>query len=229
MLYLSPVYSQASGSIAGVTYSHNRGGLYTRARKTPTDPNSTRQQAVRVQMGVLAPAWAGMTAAQRAAWNEYGANVAMTNKLGQSVYLTGQQHFVRSNVPRLQAGVAMILAAPVIFDLGTFTPPTIASASDTPELTIGYTNTDDWAIAVGGYMLVYQGAPQGAGRSFFRGPFRYAGKEAGAVVPPTSPFDATPQFTMTAGQLQWVQVRFIQTDGRLSLPVVLGPEAIATP
>ena len=43
MKFTSQVYTQASGSVGGLTYSHNRSGMYTRARSTPTDPASTLQ------------------------------------------------------------------------------------------------------------------------------------------------------------------------------------------
>jgi len=43
MKFKSPILSQASGSIAGITFSHNRGGMYVRARAVPTNPGSPQQ------------------------------------------------------------------------------------------------------------------------------------------------------------------------------------------
>ncbi|MBA7680842.1 hypothetical protein ES703_89163 [subsurface metagenome] len=228
MLFTSPVYSQASGSIAGVTYSHNRGGMYTRARVTPTDPSSSRQQGLRAAMGTLAPYW-GQTldAAQRAAWDLYAANVPWQNPLGQTIFLTGQQHFLRCNVPRIPYAIAILDDAPEVYDLGTFTAPTIFSAKDNDNFQIAFTNTDEWASNIGGYLLPYAGKQQGPGRAFYRGPWRAMSAIAGAEVPPESPDEiGTTYPPLTEDNIVWLQCRIIQVDGRLSLPIILGPKTI---
>jgi hypothetical protein len=227
MLFESPLFSKASGSLAGTTFSHNRGGMYTRARVTPTNPSSEYQQAVRSAMSTLASHWGQqLSSGERDAWNSYAASVAMTNRLGAQVYLTGQQHFLRSNVPRLQAGIAVLEVAPVVYDLGSYTLPAIANAEDDGAIGVSFTNADAWANAVGGYMLVYQSRPQGPGKSFFKGPFRYIGKVSGAVSPPTSPFSGTSPFALSIDQLIWIATRFVQVDGRLSSQIVLGPYVV---
>lgn len=229
MLFTSPVFSQASGSIAGITYSHNRGGMYTRARVTPTDPSSARQQVMRTSMGVLAPFWGDtLSVAERAAWNLYGANVPWLNPLGQTIFLTGQQHFNRVNTVRLQLGTTILSVAPVIFDLGTFTAPTIVAAQAGPPsiAQIGFTDTDLWANGVGGFLVVYCGKAQGPGRSFYRGPWRFGGFAVGDPVPPVSPVNIASNYPWSIGNQAWVQIRVIQTDGRMSLPVILGPSTI---
>lgn len=230
MLFTSPIVSQASGSVAGLTFSHCRGSKYVKSRVTPTDPSSTQQQYTRVNVGMLAPYWGqGLTSTERAGWDLYASNIAMTNALGETIYLTGQQHFIRCNTVRLQGGIAILDAAPTIYDLGTFTAPTFTHAWFTPEAGIGFDNTDDWATAVGGYLLAWPGRAHGQGRTFYKGPWRYGGKEAGAVSPPSSPFSATPDWPWPLGTRVMVKVRIIQVDGRLSLPVILGPRTVTTP
>lgn len=228
MLFTSPVYSQASGSIAGITYSHNRGGMYTRARVTPTDPSSSRQQIMRAAMGTLAPYWGNtLTSVQRAAWNLYGSNVPWLNPLGQTIYLTGQQHFNRINTIRLQFLQSILAVAPIIYDLGTFTPPTFDNASDAPNFDILFDNTDAWANGVGGFLFTWPGKSIGPGRGFYRGPWRRGGFVTGDPVPPASPTLITSPWPWSAGNICWVQVRIMQVDGRMSLPIILGPEIIA--
>jgi len=227
MLFTSPVYSQASGSIAGITYSHNRGGMYTRARVTPTDPSSARQQIMRAAMGVLAPYWGDtLTAGQRDAWRLYADNVPWTNPLGQSIFLTGQQHFLRTNTILLQIGEAIQPAAPTIFDLGTFTAPTLGPVLAAGTFSVAFNSTDAWANGTGGFMLAYCGQPQGVGRNFMRGPWRFADKAIGDAIPPTSPSVQPAQHPFAAGNNFWCQIRFVQTDSRISLPVILGPGII---
>lgn len=227
MLFTSPVFSQASGSIAGITFSHNRGGMYTRARVTPTDPSTALQQIMRAAMGVLAPFWGQtLTQLQRDAWDLYADNVPWINPLGQTIFLTGQQHFLRINTVRIQIGLAILDTAPSIFDLGTFTAPTINFAGTAPSLSINFTTTDAWANAVGGFMLFYAGRAQGPGRKFYRGPWRFGDLITGDPVPPTSPAVIAVSQVWPVGSFIWTQVRVIQVDGRMSLPVILGPQIV---
>ncbi|HBU29797.1 MAG TPA: hypothetical protein DEB56_09520 [Thiobacillus sp.] len=106
-----------------------------------------------------------------------------------------------------------------MFDLGSFTPPTIAApnaAADTVD--VSFNNADPWATAVGGHMLIYLSRPQNPSINFFKGPYRFAGKVSGAVVPPTSPATITLPFPCVVGQRVFVKISFVQVDGRLSLP-----------
>ena len=90
---------QMSGSIAGNTYARNRFGNYARARTKPVNPNTDLQDQYRSAVASLTQRWAQtVTAAQRAAWNLYGNNVNMLNRLGEVVHLTGFNHYIRSNV-----------------------------------------------------------------------------------------------------------------------------------
>ncbi len=227
MLFTSPVYSQASGSIAGITFSHNRGGMYTRARVTPTDPSSSRQQIMRAAMGVLAPYWGEtLTQVQRDAWDLYGDNVPWINPLGATIFLTGQQHFLRTNTIMLQIEENIQPVAPTVFDLGTFTLPTINTALEAGTFGIAFDNTDAWANGTGGFMLTYGGKTQGPGRAFYRSPWRFAAKVIGDVVPPASPVVIPSPYPLSADNLLWVRIRIVQIDGRISLPVILGPKTI---
>ncbi len=228
MLFTSPILSQASGSLAGLTFSHTRGSKYVKARTTPTNPSSQRQGIVRTAMGVLGSYWGQtLTQAQRDAWRLYAANVASTNKLGETIHLTGQQHFTRTNVPRIQIGEPILDAAPTIFDLGTFTAPTIVGIkAATQTIDIAFDNTDDWAIADGGFMIIYGGRPTTPGEQYFRGPWRLAGIIEGAVAPPGTPATLTSPWQNGTDQIMWVKVRVMQTDGRLSSELTLGPFTI---
>ena len=49
-----PEGQQRSGSIGGATWSHNSSGAYIRARSIPVNPNTDRQNAVRVAVRNLA-------------------------------------------------------------------------------------------------------------------------------------------------------------------------------
>jgi len=210
---------QYSGSLAGVTASHNRGGDYFRQRKIPTNPNSTYQQAVRSAVSQLTGLWINtLTAAQRDAWDTYAANVLIPDKIGAPRNIGGVAMYVRCNVPRLQASLARVDAGPTTYNLGAYTAPAIDSIDATAgTMDLTFTNTDDWANEDDASMLVKISRGQNVTINYFKGPYRFAGSIDGdAVTPPTSPATLTLPFTVVAGQRVFIQVYVSRADGRLS-------------
>lgn len=218
--YTSAIAATGSGSIGGATASRNKGGQYFRRRAIPTNPATEQQQAVRNGLASLTNAWSNtLTDAQRAAWDVYAFNVAWIDSLGQSIKLSGQQMYIRSNVPRLQAGLARVQAGPTTYSLGTLTTPVVTSINDDGSSAINFTNTDEWATQAGGALLVYFSRPVSPAINFFKGPYQYAGRVNGATTPPTSPsMGITAPFEMAgqAGNRVFVQFRGTSADGRLS-------------
>ena len=221
MLITSPIISAGSGSIAGLTASRNRGGLYFRARAVPTNPNTTQQQAVRQALATLVDAWTTvLSPAQRAAWDVYAVNTPVFNRLGASIILTGQQFYIASNTPRIQASILRVDAAPTTFDRGSFSDPTFASVSAaTGILTLAFTDTDAWVGEDDSFMAVYAGRPQNPSINYFKGPYRFANIVLGdATTPPTTPASIGLPFTFTAGQRAFFKVNVSRADGRYTQP-----------
>jgi hypothetical protein len=213
--------NQISGTLDGVVYSRNRFGGYARRYTVPVNPNSARQQSVRNTFQELTEHWnTTLTAAQRTAWNLYGANVPVLDRFGASINLTGFQHYLRSNTVIRQCGLTRVDDGPTTFALpetdGTFS----ASASEaTQEISITFDDAAGWASEDNAAMPIYGGRPQLATRDFFAGPWRFAdsidGDQAGA---PTSPATVTSAYTITEGQRLWIYGRIVRADGRLSDP-----------
>lgn len=234
----SQLVTQMSGSIGGVVGSHNKGGMYLRARSIPTNPQSAAQANVRNAMSSLVTRWNDtLTAGQRDAWEVYAANVPKTNSLGDSILLSGQQWYLACNVPRLRAlnsgisalsTIAVVDAAPTTFSRATLSPVSLPDVSaGTDEFDVGYDNSDDWADTDNGFLLIQQSAPQNASKNFFKGPFRLAAGIAGdTATPPTSPETVTSLFSLTAGQKLILRVVACNADGRTSPPQILS--ALAT-
>lgn len=227
MKFASPVYSKASGSIAGITYSHNKGGLYTRARATPVNTFSAFREAVKDNVAILATLWSNtLTVAQRTAWGVFATNVTAVNALGASINLSAINWYIKFNAYRLQASVARVDTAPVVFELASLTlpVPTITALGTTASIAYTVTaGTDDWAREAGGYLLVYASRPFSPGRAQQKGGFRYAGKVTGAATPPTSPAVVTLPFASgPSGSKQEFQFVAVRADGRSSpvFPVV---------
>jgi len=212
---------QMSGSIAGNTFARNRYGNYSRARTKPTNPNSLAQQAVRAAMALMTVAWSQtLTAAQRAAWNLYGNSVAMNNRLGESMKLTGFNHFIRSNSVLARFGGTLVAPGPVIFELPETDPTFAITASEAAQqISCAFDNGLDWANENGAFIYFYQGAPQNGQRNFFDGPWKYLGGVGGVFeAPPASPALFTPKFAFAEGQHLWVYARIFRADGRISTP-----------
>jgi hypothetical protein len=232
MKFKSQIATQVSGSVGGTTYSHNRGGLYMRARAIPTDPGTERQNVMRTFLGLLSNAWlTELTATQRNAWNLYAANVPLLDVFGDPVFVSGQNHFIRSNSTRLQGGGNATFDAPVIFTLGLFTAPSI-TVDVSSGTSLGFTTTDEWANEPGAGLMIYMGKPQNQSISFFKGPWRLLTTIDGDSSPPTSPQILTAAqvaagaFAYAADQRIWFRSQVFRHDGRLSYAAITGPELV---
>lgn len=225
MLFKSQVLTQASGSVGGLTYSHNRFGMYTRARTVPVNPNSTRQQVMRMYMDSAVTYWTEtLTEPERESWRVYAANVPIVNKLGDTVNLTGQQMFIRSGVPWLLAGkdLADIATGPAVFDTGdpgTLSLTIITAATNVAIVTVS--GAPAWAALDDAVLLGFSGNPQNPSVSFYKSPFRFIGAVPGDSGTPvvTAQFDTDncdPPIDYSAGQKGFIRVRALYPDGRLT-------------
>jgi hypothetical protein len=218
-LIVHPAGTQVSGSAGGTTYSHNRFGSYIRNRSIPVNPKTDRQLAVRNAVQNLAIAWNNsLTPAQRDGWSVYGDNVPVTNKLGQQVFLTGLNHFVRSNSPLLVNGFARVDDPPTTFTLAAAEEDLVPTASEaTQQASLAYDDAAAWAAEDGAHQFFYGGLPKNAAVKFFGGPWRLMGTVDGdSVTPPTSPASLAWPFPFGAANRLWVRSRIVRADGRLS-------------
>lgn len=223
MKFKSQVLTQASGSIGGITYSHNRGGMYQRARSIPTNPNSTAQQLVRNAMASLVAAWTGiLTAPERLAWETYAVNTPVSDTLGDPLTLTGQQMYIRCNTPRVAFGATRIDPGPTVFGNESLAPITIAVVGPSATIAVTFDDTETWPQLDDCHMIVQASRGQSASVNYFGGPFRFADIFDGVTaIPITSPQNATSPFVYATGQKLFVRARISMADGRLSSPQIV--------
>lgn len=216
-LVVLPEGQQRSGSVGGATWSHNRYGAYLRARSIPVNPGTDRQVAVRNAVRSLSIAWQNtLSQVQRNAWDVYAANVTWVNKLGQTVSLTGLNHYIRSNTPRVQNGIAAVDVAPVIFNLATAELDLSATASEaTQDITIDGDAAGAWINEADAWQFFYMGLPQNSSIKFFESPYRLLSAVPGAGPPPF-PVVAAAVFPFAEDQRIWIRSRIARGDGRLS-------------
>ncbi len=209
----------ARGSIGGQTASRNRYGNYLRARTTPVNPQSSRQNKIRAVVQLLAQYWSGtLTQLQRDAWEVYAAAITRTNKLGAQIKLTGFNHFIRSNSIRQQSDNAIVPAGPVVLTLPPADPIFVCEVDEIgQEISITFDPLLSWNIIDNGFMYVFMSIPKAAGTNFIGGPFRLAGAIDGDTAsPPTSPQVLPVPFPVAEGQALVCQARIAEADGRLS-------------
>jgi len=221
MKFKSPVLSAVSGAVAGLVGSHNQGGMYFRARAMPTDPATAFQQAIRTAVTQLSTAWSSeLTQAQRDGWEVYATNVPLTDVFGDARTRSGEQHYIRSNVPRLQIGAARVDVAPTLFDLGSFDfALTGAIAVNTLQVDIG--DSAAWREEPGSYLIVQTSRPQSAGINFFKGPWRLGDTIQGdETTPPADTETVDAAFDFAIDSKVFVRARVTRADGRLSGAVV---------
>lgn len=210
---------QMAGSIAGNVYARNRSGNYARARTTPVNPNTSNQQSARNAVSAAVSRWSNsLTAAQRTAWNLYASNVAMLNRLGESINLSGFNHYVRSNSLLLRNGETPVDAGPTTFELPETDSLFAVTGSEATQLiSVAFDDTLTWLDEDGGFMMVFMGMPQNAQVNFFAGPWNLAGVIDGdSGTPPTTPQTFTAPRVITEGQRVWVYARIVRADGRVS-------------
>lgn len=187
-----PILGTMSGSIAGNTWARNKGGLYVRARATPTNPTSTRQTAVRGVLSTLSTAWAGLTSTQRQQWRDWAAAHPVQDGLGQSFQMSGQQAYIALNARVLDFGGSAVATPPIGND-----PASLITAAATPgaaTVSVAFTTTP---LTAGLALEVWQTTPGSAGQDPNFAQARLCGRSAAAAA---SPAVINMAFPMLVGQ-----------------------------
>lgn len=209
------------GSIGGTVFSKNRYGSYARNRTIPVDPGSTKQTKIRAVMGQVRDAWFNtLTTAQRAAWAVYAANVPVTNRIGETINLTGWNMFARTASCLLYNDESIVADAPTDFSLAEQDSTLAITVSEaTQQVSVAFDDTMDWVDEDDAHLLVYVSRPQNPTVNYFKGPYQIAGSVDGdSTTAPTSPATIALPFAAVSGQKIFAQCRIVRADGRLSEP-----------
>jgi hypothetical protein len=239
MKYTSQMIAAGSGALGGAVYSHNAGGQYIRRRAVPVNPQTSYQTGVRNALGTAADRWSlVLTETQREGWRTFAAGITVQNTLGQSIKLSGFQHYCRVNQLALYTQSQVTTAGGFI---GTDDPP--VSSVIGPSVNILAAGLSDvvgppvaWNLDVqpdplptGGIVGVWLSGPVGVGRNFFKGPYILADVMTSAGFGVIDLEDAgTPIWkgrfgTPVAGQKFWGYVRAQAADGRIGPRANFGP------
>lgn len=206
-----------SGSYAGVTSSHNRAGQYVRNRRTPTNAPSARRTFIRSAFGSAASGYAALTPAQQATWIAAAAGHPITDSLGQSITLTGQQLYVSISTALLNVGAAVTTSPPSSF---TVFPAT--GSTGTFSVATGLSLTLSGHGSASDFLLVAFSKPQSAGVSFNK-TFQQNSHQAGNATTLTLTTAAYAAIfgTPAVGQKVFVKLTPVSAAGVTGVPLVL--------
>lgn len=239
MKFTSQLLAAASGSLGGTTAAHNAGGQYLRRRAIPVNPQTGYQTNVRNAMGAAADRWTtALTEAQREAWRTWAAGITVQNTLGQSIKLSGFQHYVRINQLALySAGATTTLGGFAITDTapsGTVIGPSsqivaagITRTAGPPAVVTLAVDLQD--VPVDGAVAVWLSPPVGVGKHFWKGPYILVDvRDDTAAFSVNLNATATPEYKTrfglpAVGAKLWGYVRLQSPDGRIGPRLNFGP------
>lgn len=137
MAILRPFLGELRGRLAGIVFSHNKGGDYVRAGTTPTNPQTLRQQTTRAILGLFAAMWTStLSQAQRDAWDVYAGANPVKNSLGEDVLISGLAWYVKASARLQDAGLATSGDAPIAAAPGSLLTFSVdISAASTGDVT----------------------------------------------------------------------------------------------
>lgn len=220
---------QMSGSIAGTVFARNKSGNYARPRTKPVNPKSPRQEAARTVISDLAQWWhEELDNTERGLWENYAAAVAMKNKLGETIHLSGFNHFLRSNAVRLKIGGEIYPSGPTTLSLAEKDEDLVCTEESLAAQTFTFTfNDTGWGAGEEDKkgLLLYMGKPQLISRQSYHGPFRYMDH-----VDPTEGVagtgDYASPYSFALGQKVWFRARMHLEGARTSTLWQLDPRDI---
>jgi hypothetical protein len=186
----------------------------------PVNPNTERQNVIRGIFSSLVNVWTStLTTVQRNAWTEYADSTPVINSLGNAVNLTGQMQYIRSNTPRIQAGLGRIDNAPVIFNTGE-APASITSLSfETGD--VGFVGALGGPASDAGTLLAFLGRPLNESINFYKGPYQFSFLQAVAAAATALTHTAgafQSSYSVAIGLFVPIRLRMTYADGRLSMP-----------
>ncbi len=106
--FISSLITEASGSVAGTTYSRNKNGSYIRNKSVPVNRNTLAQQSARSRFSEVSSSWKQLTANERSSWENGIMQYPYVDSLGQTKYYTASQLYKSINNSLLQVGLSPI-------------------------------------------------------------------------------------------------------------------------
>lgn len=210
-----------SGSEAGTVHSHNKGGTYTRQRTVPTNPQTVAQILQRDRVSQLAKQWgAFLDQNQRTAWNDFAVQFPVIDTLGQSIFLSGLQMFIKLNNRVLGVSAPILESPPANLDVAQLT--FISGVYNTTLATFDIQFLP--LVTTGNVFLQIEATPAlSPGITFVKNRLRFIDLSGDAGVSPSAQFtNWTDKYGIPApvGTKIVIRVRILNADnGAISVPL----------
>ena len=157
------------GKLGGHVLTKSRNGASVRTKVTPTNPQTSYQQANRATFGQLSSNWTGLTEAERKAWNEAVQEWQKTNIFGDLKSPAGRDLYISLNRNILQAGGTEIDVPPTKEGL----QPNAITLVDYDVVNEDITISLVESLKPNEMVLVYFTKPMSPGRYNFSGAYRF--------------------------------------------------------
>jgi len=210
--------SQMSGKIGGNVYAANRYGSYVRKWSKPINPQTNAQVAIRSRLSAANDAWFNLSSDQQSAWNTYAAAIPWTNRLGDTIYLTGKSMFTRTYIARANAGLPMVSDGPTVLLLPVVPALTFTLSSVLGTLEVSWSGTQPWTETGGGLALYVSDYKSNVTTYIDVRSCKYCATFIGSSTPPlTSPQSyIIPGLANNVGNKIMIALRMFTSDGRVS-------------
>ncbi len=211
--------SAMSGKVNGTVFSRNTYGAIARGWAKPTFPATTKQMNVNASFGAQSQVWRTLTSAQRTGWISLASTVSFVNRLGESIYLTGQAMFNKLNQNLKSAGQVAIDDAPAYTIPDSPTSVIGDADSVAASFTIEFAGTPVPANTVLQIWVTPQLSP---GIRAVKGLYKLlANVAAGQVSPSNVVTTYVANFgALIADQAIWIKVRFVNTETGVASPFI---------
>lgn len=218
-----------SGSVGGLTASHNRYGYYYRARVIPIKRTTEWTLGARGRLIDASQAWGLLSSAEQLAWDLYAESAPITDALGSKQVLTGHAAYVQINSRILLAGGTKINVPPAVA-----APPALTVMTTTYDIGLGtstivYTVTP---LAAGNCLYVQGAVLLNPGQRYFQNRLKLIDVTAAAQA---SPYDYQAKMELRFGPLVVGQRVVLMaavlsnTTGLLSAPYMDTGVIVSTP
>lgn len=157
------------GKLGGHVLTKSRNGASVRTKVTPTNPQTSYQQANRAIFGQLSSNWTSLTEAQRQAWNGAVKEWEKTNIFGDLKAPAGRDLYISLNRNILQASGTEIVLPPTKQGIKPNHIVSVDFDAVNENIDITLFGTPDTNEVV----LVYLTEPMSAGRYNFSGAYRF--------------------------------------------------------
>jgi hypothetical protein len=142
--------NEARGGIGALIFNTWRGLSTCKMFKSPTQPRTSRQLAVRGFLTTCSRAWAALTTANRLTWTTWANDHPETDWTGQAKRMTGADAYTRHSTRLLDQAKSVVATAPVV--PGPDAPANVVVTPSAGSMSIAFTAYAGTTTSIDGWL-----------------------------------------------------------------------------